>query len=178
MRFISATKQLFVVTTDLKSYSRISEILLLPRDEMTLLTNQSAILPAAFPYYFAPTCLSDGCSLSQANRCHVNSTSSALQIADVATTPASPPRPRVTHRAVRDPKAFVIATNTHVFTVTYSRYRDVLLIRLQLMGDRVAVAVARRAIFCSTIPPAHFFSHSLLRNRWWMRLRLLFWRSE
>jgi hypothetical protein len=34
---------------------------------MLLLTNQSAVLPAAFPYYFAPTCTKDGCSLSDAN---------------------------------------------------------------------------------------------------------------
>lgn len=87
LRFISATNQLFVVTTDLAAYSRISEIALLADDKMLLLKNQSAIVSAAFPYYFAPTCTRDGCSLSEANR---------------------------------SPKAFVIATNTHVFTVTYS----------------------------------------------------------
>jgi hypothetical protein len=68
LRFISASKQLFVVSTDLKSESYITEILLLPSNEMLLLVNQSASVPAPLPYYFAPTCIEDGCSLRQANK--------------------------------------------------------------------------------------------------------------
>jgi hypothetical protein len=44
LRFISATNQLFVVTTDLASFSRISEIELLSGGGMLLRTNQSAVV--------------------------------------------------------------------------------------------------------------------------------------
>ena len=44
LRFISATNQLFVVTTDLASFSRISEIELLSGGGMLLRSNQSAVV--------------------------------------------------------------------------------------------------------------------------------------
>jgi hypothetical protein len=114
LRFISATNQLFVVTTDLAAYSRISEIALLADDKMLLLKNQSAIVPAAFPYYFAPTCTRDGCSLSEANRyvLHVTALMSALPpTADIVTaaTSVAAPAAAVSRAMCSDVGAFLVS---------------------------------------------------------------------